>query len=386
MADQQAIWQQQQLQAELMRQQAQHVASAGSTGTSTAAALAGFGGVPNSASLAQYNYLMYAAQQKAQADAQAQQQAYVMQAMQKMAVMQEAERQRMLQQQAAALGAGFPATFAAAAALNPWSPRRSTMGADSGLSGLTAAVASSTGGGGVAPSGMGGAAGAGAGAGAGGDGTGGFSAGMVVPPRAASSAMDSVTPRHDGLIGTVASPTAVEGLPPLAVSDAAFRGSINQVRAPAHVARPLFAYLRAPAPLLSMPGALIVPLVRRLTFGLPCTVLSCSRRAQELEVVHHSLPLRPVDLAIPEELFTFVPPSHVQLVRQLRSSAQSFFDVKATGVSEDQRRAMAEKVFLVLTQRMHTVFGGKAGYHTALLQAKIVQRALGATPTGVHRA
>ena len=91
----------------------------------------------------------------------------------------------------------------------------------------------------------------------------------------------------------------------------------------------------------------------------------------------------PVDLAVPDELFTFVPPMKVALVRQIRNSALAYCAATcATLPQAQQRRDLAERVFVVLTARMHSVFGSPSNYHAALLQAKIVQRALGATPTG----
>ena len=107
----------------------------------------------------------------------------------------------------------------------------------------------------------------------------------------------------------------------------------------------------------------------------------CGMCLQELVTLDRTLDQHPVQLAIPEELITFVPPAHVAVVRQMRSSAAAFFDAKVATMNAAQKRELAEQVFVVLTGRMHTVFGSTASYHAALLQAKIVQRALGTSPS-----
>lgn len=147
-------------------------------------------------------------------------------------------------------------------------------------------------------------------------------ASMVAAPQSLPTAAMSAP-------GGFASPSAVRGLPRPPVSDEAFRSTINK----------------------------------------------------ELVTLDRTLDQHPVQLAIPEELITFVPPAHVAVVRQMRSSAAAFFDAKVATMNAAQKRELAEKVFVVLTGRMHTVFGSTASYHAALLQAKIVQRALGTSPS-----
>jgi len=87
---------------------------------------------------------------------------------------------------------------------------------------------------------------------------------------------------------------------------------------------------------------------------------------------------------MPEELFAFLPAESADSVRRLRGTARAFFQAKVQGQPPQSplRRDLAERLFVLLTQRMHHAFGSKAAYHTALLQAKVLKRAMSATLLG----